>query len=199
MFVKVKVILYFEVFSWSDHVTNVPVSVRVLGSLTAAAILTIGNGLLASIYLFERGRCGSTHDPKKRTVINSLQSSAALAAMAGMTLGAILLLWRILIGPVSVSVTSILWSNLCFQCCGSMIMENLVESLVLRYLSINFWKSLPPFNEDFFMSFITAVNATITTMIAILIHMTGELENEKAYTYAGLHPSLAKNHDVRIK
>ncbi len=194
-----KAVSHWEVYSWSDHVTDIPMSVRVFCAIASLLILIFGNGLLASIYLFERGLCGSTHDPKKRTAINSLQSSAALAFMASITLGHLVLLWRILIGPVNVSVSSIVRTILCHHIFGSMALEYLVEVMVLRYLFINVWKSLPPFNEDFFVSFITAVNVIIPVMMSILTMTTGQLENEDTLILGGLHPVLAKRPVVSIK
>ncbi len=183
--------LGFEPIPWTDHVATVDWRVRLFCFVVCIGILVFGNTFLGAIFLFERGSLDSCHDPQKRTLINRLQSSAALLLNIILNIRLTLFLWKVIGGSVASRVYSILVLSLGLDHLGNAFLACLVEAMTIRYLSIHVWRSLPPFNEDFMNYFLIWANRMIPLFFASLAHFTGELESATALVYGSQHPLLA--------
>ncbi len=182
----------FELQPWTDHDTSVPCSVKMISSVMAMGTLLLGNFMLTCVVNFEHGSLGSSHDPRKRTLINRLQSTVAMSMMISMNVAMPVFLLRVWLGPLPAWTHSLLYISFCQDFCGMITVLCLVEAMLLRYLSVHTWKRLPPFNEDYTTAYLRLTNFFIALFIMVLSHFTGELDSASTKTFAGLHPFMSK-------
>jgi hypothetical protein len=72
---------------------------------------------------------------------------------------AIPLIWRFLKEPLGPIMASIMVCSRGY--CGNVVLIYMIESLIIRYLSIIWWKRLPPINDVFFGVFFRVTNSVL--------------------------------------
>ena len=125
-----------------------------------------------------------------RTIINKLFSLTQIQCIRYIWVLNSCIVFRTLYGPISLTSAKIfffvpkVWTGFC-------ALFTLNEMIILRFMSIFVWKTIPPINENFFLAFLTMTNETLALLMAIFGVMGYNVEQDTNYILTGQR--IAKN------
>ncbi len=124
-------------------------------------IQVFGNGLCLTIWCFER----YGGDPHKRTILNQLIGQLLLSTVSMNVTGLLAFMLRLVVGPIASTAVEALYfiGNTGF---GMVTLFALNEIAVIRFMSIFWWKRLPPISDDFFGILLWLTNISLSFFFA---------------------------------
>ncbi len=154
--------------------------IKIVTSVYMTALLSFSIGPLASLWHFER----FGGDPQKRTILNQLIGVMALNALVALFFCTIVFLFRVALGPlpIPVAVATFFVPNFI---AGTVVILMLNEIILIRFLSVFWWKQLPPLNDGFFGIFFHWMNYGLATYWAALGQMGGNPNDSMFFIMTG--------------
>lgn len=152
------------------------------GIITISIIIQVlGNALCACIIAYEK----YGGDPQKRTILNQLFSMLTGNVIVLNLVPLNTLILRVLTSPLPSYVVNILFFipkvSVGFN---SLLILN--EMLLLRFLSVFYWKRIPPINDNLLFVTLNMANGLISVLLACLVNMGYNIEHEMSFALTGV-------------
>ncbi len=161
--------------------------------VTCIVVQLCGNGFCLGIWSFEK----YGGDPHKRTVLNRLVSQGSLNLVLMNATGLTTLMVRLLFGPLDHFTAEAMFfvSNTTF---GTMTLLVFNEMAVIRFLSLFYWKIVPPISDDFFGVFLWCANFALGILTAIGGRLGSSKAGELYHILTGL-PDMTSHHKPNFR
>ncbi len=142
---------------------------------------TISAGAYGCIWHFER----FGGDPQKRTVLNQLVGELAKTTIICSITSVLTLLLRLANQPLSKSFAKLTFF---MPCCVCFIMWLLIldELVIIRFLSVFWWKRLPPINDNFFALLLNYGNYGLTLVFLTWGYLFGAPSGNLTFILTGI-------------
>ncbi len=126
-------------------------------------------------------------DPQKRTILNQLIGLFALNTLTGNLTALSALVIRLAFGPLPVhlAISTFFFPNVLFS---TTLLLALNEIIVIRFLSVFWWKRVSPLDDNFFGLFFTVLNYSIALVFTIMGHIDGGPKQYVLFLMSGLFP-----------
>ncbi len=154
--------------------------IKIFTAIYVTTLLGFSIGPLASLWHYER----FGGDPQKMTILNQLIGAMALNSIVALLFCTNAFLIRVIFGPLptSVAVAILFVPNFI---AGLVVVLILNEIILIRFLSVFWWKQVPLFNDDFFCMFFHFMNYGLTTFWAALGQMGGDPNDNMFFIMTG--------------
>ncbi len=126
-------------------------------------------------------------DPQKRTILNQLIGLFALNTLTGNLTALSALVIRLAFGPLPVhlAISTFFFPNVLFS---TTLLLALNEIIVIRFLSVFWWKRVSPLDDNFFGLFFAVLNYSIALVFTIMGHIDGGPKQYVLFLMSGLFP-----------
>ena len=153
---------------------------RIITAIVLTAIMVLSIGPLGFLWHYER----FGGDPQKRTILNQLIGVMALNNLIALVINIVVFLTRLFYGPLSMSAaftTFFLPNGIAY----TVVFLILNEIILLRFLSVFWWKQLPPINDDFFGVYFHCINYGLAILFLLMGQMGGNPNDHLFFLVSG--------------
>ncbi len=167
---------------WVDNIDSPRYSAFRTGSAIAVlVILLLAIMALGSVWHYER----YGGDPQKRTLLNQLVGQSAFTIMICLMVALSAMIFRLTNGPMSAFYAVPIFFIPNFICATTLLLS-LNEIILFRFLTIVWWKHLPPIHDNFFGWYLTCSNYGIALLFASMGQLAGDPDDNIFFVMTGV-------------